>query len=105
MARDPDKRFPSVHALGRALLPFADKTAWAIWEREFLGEPELARHPWGNGTGTLPDDGGPAPLVVTKRGGRIRRRKPAPWLLPALAVYAGAMTLLLVRARSQPVPS
>jgi serine/threonine-protein kinase len=100
MARDPDKRFPSVHALGRALLPFADKTAWAIWEREFLGEPEAPRHPWGDVSGTLADDGTPKPLVVTKRAARRRRPNPATWLTGALVAYASAATFFWIRARS-----
>jgi serine/threonine-protein kinase len=102
LARDPDKRFPSVHALGRALLPLANKSAWAIWEREFLGEPDGPRHPWGDGTGTLMDDGTPKPLVVTKRNPTLRARKPTRWLVGALAAYAVIATFLLTRRTPKP---
>lgn len=41
MSRDPALRFPSVVALGEALLPFADPKAHAIWSEEF----EAGRRP------------------------------------------------------------
>jgi hypothetical protein len=37
MHREPSKRFPSVHALGGALLSFAGSEGWARWGREFTG--------------------------------------------------------------------
>lgn len=40
MARNPDGRFPSVRALGAALLPLADDRTQIFWEDAFLGEPE-----------------------------------------------------------------
>ncbi len=101
MAREPEARFPSVHALGRALLPFSDKTAWAIWQREFWGEPDEERHPWSTAAGTLADDGAPKPLVVTKRPMRLHRRSTTRWLIGALAAYAAGASFLLARARSQ----
>ncbi len=36
MHRDPSKRFPSVYALGSALLSMGSKGAWAIWGPEFV---------------------------------------------------------------------
>ncbi len=38
MNRHPAERFPSVRALGDALLQHADATTWARWAREFCGE-------------------------------------------------------------------
>lgn len=35
MHRDPSKRFPSVKALGSALLTFAGRRIWAIWGNEY----------------------------------------------------------------------
>jgi serine/threonine-protein kinase len=35
LARDPDQRFPSVQAFGRALFPFADELTRSLWNSEF----------------------------------------------------------------------
>ncbi len=40
MARDRDGRFPSVRALGAALLPLADDRTQIFWEDAFVAEPE-----------------------------------------------------------------
>jgi len=40
MARDPDGRFSSVHALGAALVPLADDRSQIFWEDAFVGEPQ-----------------------------------------------------------------
>jgi serine/threonine-protein kinase len=37
MHRDPAKRFPSVKALGSALLTFAGRRIWSIWGNEYTG--------------------------------------------------------------------
>jgi serine/threonine-protein kinase len=38
LARAPEARFPTVTALGAALLPFAEGRVWATWARQFGGE-------------------------------------------------------------------
>jgi serine/threonine-protein kinase len=99
MHRDPAKRFPSLQALGSALLSLGDKTAWVIWESEFIGT-SVARELW-TGTSTFHDDAsparsehsGPRPL----RFATTERRR-APWLriaLIAALAYAGVVTILL----------
>ena len=98
MHRDPAKRFPSLQALGSALLSLGDKTAWMLWESEFIGT-SVARELW-TGTSTFHDDAGPRsehsgprPLRPPTTG---RRR--APWSRIALIValaYAGVVTILL----------
>jgi serine/threonine protein kinase len=46
MALDPAQRFPSLHALGAALLPFAGPLARLLWESEFAStEPPSVRVP------------------------------------------------------------
>jgi tRNA A-37 threonylcarbamoyl transferase component Bud32 len=42
MSRDPEGRFPSVHALGAALVPFADDRTQILWEEAFRGDAEPA---------------------------------------------------------------
>ncbi len=37
MHRDPAKRYPSVKALGSALLAFAGRRIWAVWGQEYTG--------------------------------------------------------------------
>ncbi len=45
MQRAPEDRFPSVHALGAALMPFAGAEARVLWERVFLKPRPLADSP------------------------------------------------------------
>jgi serine/threonine-protein kinase len=97
MHRDPAKRFPSMKALGSALLSLGDKAAWALWESEFVGTAGT-RELW-TGTSTLNDDAapprsdhsGPRPLPSLKTRGT---RWPRIALIAALA-YAGVVTILL----------
>jgi serine/threonine-protein kinase len=101
MHRDPARRFPSMQALGSALLSLADKSTWMLWESEFIGT-SVARELW-SGTSTFHDDAsparsdhsGPRPL----RPSTTERRR-APWsriaLMAALG-YAGVVTILLGR--------
>ena len=42
MQRDPAKRYPSMKALGSALLAFGGRRTWTIWGREFTGGIENA---------------------------------------------------------------
>jgi serine/threonine-protein kinase len=56
MHRDPSKRFPSVQALGSALLSFGSSADWAIWERELVREEGAERDPWALAGGTRRDD-------------------------------------------------
>jgi serine/threonine-protein kinase len=100
MHRDPSKRFPSVQALGSALLSLGDKTAWALWESEFVGK-SAGRELW-TGTSTFHDDtshprsdhSGRRPLPPLARRG-------TPWsriaLISAIA-YAAVVTILLGRS-------
>jgi hypothetical protein len=37
LERDPARRFPSMHALGSALISFASKAGWMHWRAEYLG--------------------------------------------------------------------
>jgi hypothetical protein len=93
MHRDPAKRFPSLQALGSALLSLGDKTAWVIWESEFIGT-SVARELW-TGTSTFHDDAtrrsehsGPRPFASPTE----RRR--APWSRIALIGAAYAVAVL-----------
>jgi serine/threonine protein kinase len=43
IARDPNDRFPSVHAFGRELLPFGGHKAEAMHEEFFLGAPPVEK--------------------------------------------------------------
>ena len=45
MARDADRRFESMHALGRALLPFASRTNRGLWRDVFGAAPTPLQQP------------------------------------------------------------
>ncbi|HEX9295434.1 MAG TPA: protein kinase [Polyangiaceae bacterium] len=108
MERDPARRFPSVHALGSALLSFADKRAWALWENEFVGRSGEKLNPWTPTPGTEHDLRAPK-----SRGKPNRTRAPvrswtgwSRWLMAALSAYAAAMTFLALRGpRMQEAPT
>jgi serine/threonine-protein kinase len=93
MHRQPASRFPSVQALGSALLSFGDKTAWALWEDEFLGVSEGGREPWNVGAGTLSDSS--AATTASMRTTRRRTTRWLKWTLGAVAAYAAVVTTLL----------
>jgi tRNA A-37 threonylcarbamoyl transferase component Bud32 len=96
MHRDPACRFPSIQALGSALLSFGDKTAWALWEGEFLGTSQGEREPWSVGGSTLSD--GVVAMSAPKRV--AKRRSSARWMhwaLGAIGLYAAVITTLLGR--------
>ena len=95
MSRDPASRFPSVQALGSALLSFGDKAAWALWEDEFLGTAQGGREPWSTGASTMSDG-----VVATSTPPRTVRRRSSrwlPWMLGGVAAYAAVVTTLLGR--------
>jgi tRNA A-37 threonylcarbamoyl transferase component Bud32 len=96
MSRQPANRFPSVQALGSALMSFGDKTAWALWEDEFLGTSEGGREPWSVGTGTL-SDAGAAITTPTRKTKRRSSRWMMRWTLGAALAYAAVVTILLGR--------
>lgn len=100
MNRDPAKRFPSVEAIGSALLSFGDNAAWALWETEFMGTPCVGE-PWVASTSTFHDDpstGGRARELPPRLArARSRRARWPSWLLASVSMYAVVATVFLVR--------
>ena len=92
MDRNPDKRFPSVEALGSALLSLGGKSSWIIWGREFIadrngsGSPGETQGDDGPNTDTLESavHGSRAAKVPVRRLGR-----------PLYAVLAGTAIVAL----------
>jgi len=108
MHRDPARRFPSVRALGSALLSFGDRAAWALWEREFVGTAR-AVDLWTPDAGTLHDvsggDRASAPAWSARRTDVVRGRATRT-ILATLAVYAAIATAMLARRSSEtPTPA
>jgi eukaryotic-like serine/threonine-protein kinase len=103
MHRDPAQRFPSVRALGSALLALGDRSAWALWESEFAGKPDGDQEPWG-AEKTLADAPG-AGIVPAHTARYLRRRRRLQWLVAVLALYALAITSLLAMRRNEPSAS
>jgi serine/threonine-protein kinase len=95
MNRQPANRFPSIQALGSALMSFGDKTAWALWEDEFLGTSEGGREPWTVGAGTLSDAG--AAMTAPTRKTKRRSSRWMKWTLGAALAYAAVVTGMLGR--------
>jgi serine/threonine-protein kinase len=84
MSRNPADRYPSVHALGAALLTFASPRTWAVWGAEFCGFDA----PLG---GTRADDSSAAPRATTDSGGAVVvSRSPSRHRLGAVALLAVA---------------
>src|SRR5258708_2378572 len=102
MNRDPARRFPSVQALGSALLSFGDKAAWALWEEDILRTSDQHREPWSTGPHTWNDD-----VVAARAPRRTFGRRPA-WrmraALGAVTAYAGGITVLARRSPPEPDP-
>ncbi|MFO7179311.1 MAG: serine/threonine-protein kinase [Pseudomonadota bacterium] len=72
MHRDPAKRYPSVQALGSALLGFGGKRAWALWEAEFVSQHRSEAALW-EVTATTVSENAPALLPEARRTPRFRR--------------------------------
>ena len=75
MHRDPAKRYPSVKALGSALLAFAGRRIWTIWGPEYTGVLE----------------GGAAPADATARELRPEAPRRVPSRLRSGALALGAV--------------
>jgi hypothetical protein len=106
MARDPQNRYPSVKALGSALLSFGSRRAWSVWGCEFTGlvpdsgaaatetSPELVEA----GTAIGPSRTGARGLVTG------RQRFPLSVLLGGIAVgvVTGASMATTLVSRTHP---
>jgi serine/threonine-protein kinase len=116
MHRDPERRYPSVHALGGALLSFAGKLGWAIWGREFAGNAALDSVAEASDASLRTDPDFPA-LAPAASGARrrlpsathasegVRRPSLALWgLSGGLAAYALVCTVLLLQQRREIPP-
>jgi serine/threonine-protein kinase len=103
MQTDPQRRFPSVRELGRALLPFASTKARINWEEAFTGRPgeDIPLPPLGSRpmAPTTPLPPGITPLPPTAPGatpppslrtGGTRLYDSADALLPSAAASAAA---------------
>ncbi|MEZ4408848.1 MAG: serine/threonine-protein kinase [Polyangiales bacterium] len=77
MSRDASARYESMHALGRALLPFASRTNRALWREVFGANPTPLAQP----AVELP----PAPAVVSA--------PPTPTLVPRVREVCATVTL------------
>lgn len=97
MDKDPGRRFPSIHALGNALLSFGDKEAWVLWEREFISASATERDLWARDPPTFEGDS----MMSTYR--EASDPKPASlgkwlrWSVVPLTLYAAVTTSLLYR--------
>jgi eukaryotic-like serine/threonine-protein kinase len=90
--RRPDSRFPSMRALGAALLSFADRPAWKRWAGEFAGlDPAASGETAGDIRTPLP-----IPARPTRRVGRS--------VGLTFGVLALAAIALAVRARTSAPP-
>jgi serine/threonine-protein kinase len=129
MHRDPDARFPSVQAFGRAVLRFASEKTRAWWREDFELTPSVRTPPGSHTTeppaepaeepetaptsnsligATLPEPGGTprGPLVV-----RARRRSRVVWTAVLSAATLAAATVALApriaarRPSEKPAPT
>jgi len=81
MSHDPARRFESVHALGRVLLPFASQRRQVLWG-EYFGTGRISRNQVLPRTEPLPDlshavpSAAMEPLDSTRTGDRRRRPEP-----------------------------
>jgi serine/threonine protein kinase len=96
MHRDPAQRFPSMKALGSALLSLGDKTAWTLWENDFIGGSE-ERDPW-HASSTL-CDGELSAQSNTKRRWHAPGHNRGGWKAWILPAYALATTIALALAQ------
>ena len=88
MALDPAHRFPSVRAMGSALLAFASTKTLLAWG-EYFGEAAVVALA---GDGALA--GVPDPDPGSEASISIPRRYPALWVVAALALVAAGATLV-----------
>jgi serine/threonine-protein kinase len=93
MSRARDDRFPSVKALGQALLPFASRRTRAVWSEEFGVAQETTDH-------RVREKPAPAP-PASRKNARIVGATAA---LVALAVIASVVGVLSLRAPVAPPP-
>lgn len=91
MHRDPAKRYPSVQALGSALLAFGGKRTWALWEAEFVSQHRSEAALWEATPITLAEPPSPAPPAArpTRRSGRSSARRKRALVLSVLASAGG----------------
>jgi tRNA A-37 threonylcarbamoyl transferase component Bud32 len=88
MSLDPAQRFPSVRAMGNALLAFASAKTLMAWG-EYFGEAAVVALASDGALAAVPDpDPGSEPSIS------IPRRYPALWVLAALALVAAVATLV-----------
>lgn len=91
MSRDPTDRFPAVHALGAALLPFASRSVSARWRPVFLQDAAKLPDLWARSERTLADaEQAPELTLNTKVASQHSRVKVV--LLVLLGVYASFAT-------------
>jgi serine/threonine protein kinase len=96
MDRLPAKRFPSIEALGSALLSFGSRAAWALWEGEFIYSSEATGEGVEARRVVPPHRSGPTTLVDgTSLPDRARRSR---WGVASLGLYAAVVTVMLGRA-------
>jgi serine/threonine protein kinase len=84
MSHDPAARFESVHALGRALLPFASTKRRVLWSDYYLGPPARDEGAAAQAVVTRPSAAPGAPLPVTHtKGAPFEQGRPAVGPTPA----------------------
>jgi tRNA A-37 threonylcarbamoyl transferase component Bud32 len=103
MHRDPAIRFPSIRALGSALLSFGDRAEWALWEHEFIGMARAVEL-WTTDGSTLHDAS--QRDRATDRAWSWRRTDAARALLARtaftlVAIYAAVVTAMLARRSTE----
>lgn len=91
LAKEPEHRFASAQAFGRALLPFASRATAARWEKEFSGPLELAP-PDATFVPTRSGDG-PTAMSTVAHSAETRATR-GPWR----ALTAGAIAFAVVGA-------
>lgn len=94
MSRDPAQRFPSVQALGRALVPLGDRVTAQLWEGNLTGRPS-GNDLWSRETGAASD------VALSSSVGRAERkfRGGNPWGPLALGLVAGGTFATLLFGR------
>jgi serine/threonine-protein kinase len=90
MDRNPEKRFPSVEALGSALLSLGGRTSWILWGREFTADRNDSA-PAGETQG---DDG---PITDTLQSAAFgSRAAKGPLRRPRRGLYAAVAGMVLL---------